>query len=86
MTSSARKGDWKLVKADLATDHQFDNIAKQPMLFDLASDISEKTDLAAQRPERVRELLQTWTKWEAGLVPPAWEHHSLQRPPKPSPD
>jgi arylsulfatase A-like enzyme len=77
-----RRGDWKLVKPDLATDAQFGNIAKQPMLFDLATDIREQTDLAAQHPEKVKELLETWQEWNTGLIPAAWAHHSLQPPPK----
>jgi hypothetical protein len=77
-----RMGDWKLVKPDLAPDAQFGNIAKQPMLFNLVTDIGEKTDLAAQHPDKVKELLETWQKWNADLVPAAWAHHSLQRPPK----
>jgi arylsulfatase A-like enzyme len=74
-----RQGDWKLVRADLATDQQFGDVAKQPMLFHLADDISEKKDLAAAHPDKVKELAQAWQKWNAGLVPPAWQHHSLQK-------
>ena len=51
-----RKGDWKLVRADLATDKQFGDIAKKPMLFNLADDIGEKNDLADAQPEKVKEL------------------------------
>lgn len=76
-----RTGDWKLVRADLATDKQFGDIAKKPMLFNLADDIGEKHDLADRQPEKVKELLAAWQKWNAELLPPAWQHHSLQKPP-----
>jgi arylsulfatase A-like enzyme len=77
-----RTGDWKLVRADLATDREFGDIAPRPMLFNLAEDIGERNDLAATRPEKVREMLAAWKRWNAGLAPPAWLHHSLQKPKK----
>lgn len=77
-----RMGEWKLVRADLATDKQFGNIAREPMLFNLADDIGEQRDLSASQPERVKEMQQTWQKWNEGLAKPAWLHHSLQKPRK----
>jgi arylsulfatase A-like enzyme len=77
-----RSGDWKLVRPDLATDAPFGNIAPRPMLFNLARDVGETTDLAAKHPEKVKELQGRWQKWNAGLTAPAWKHHSLQPPPK----
>lgn len=77
-----RQGDWKLVRADLATDKPFGNIAPRPMLFNLAEDIGEKKNLAETQPERVKELAAAWQKWNEGLAPPAWLHHSLQKPTK----
>jgi arylsulfatase A-like enzyme len=74
-----RQGDWKLVKPDLATDAGFGNIAKQPMLYNLADDIGERTDLAAQQPERVKQMWEAWQKWNAELVPASWPHHTLQQ-------
>ncbi len=74
-----RQGDWKLVKPDLATDAGFGNIAKQPMLYNLATDIGERTDLAAQQPERVKQMWETWQKWNAELAPATWRHHTLQQ-------
>ena len=79
---AVRKGDWKLVRPDLAVDKPFGNIAKQPMLFNLAVDIGEKKNLAADHPERVKEMMQLWQKWNEGLKPAAWPHHSLQKPKK----
>jgi arylsulfatase A-like enzyme len=80
-----RMGDWKLVRADLAPDKQFGDIAKKPMLFNLAEDIGEKKDLAEAQPEKVNEMLNVWQKWNDGLASPAWLHHSLQQPPKKAP-
>jgi arylsulfatase A-like enzyme len=77
-----RMGDWKLVRADLATDKQFGDIAKKPMLFNLADDIGEKKDLAEAQPERVKEMFKVWQKWNDELAPAAWLHHSLQKLPK----
>jgi arylsulfatase A-like enzyme len=77
-----RKGDWKLVRGDLSADQPFGNIAPRPMLFHLTDDRGEKNDQAAAHPEKVRELHDAWRKWNASLAPPAWQHHSLQRPAK----
>jgi arylsulfatase A-like enzyme len=77
-----RKGDWKLVRADLASDKQFGDIAKKPMLFNLKDDIGEMKDLAEAHPEKVKELTEAWQKWNAELMEPKWQHHSLQKPKK----
>lgn len=45
-------GDWKLIRLF----HQGDNGAHAYRLYNLAEDIGEKRDLAAARPEKVREL------------------------------
>jgi arylsulfatase A-like enzyme len=80
-----RAGDWKLVRPDLAPDKQFGDIAKKPMLINLADDIGEKNDLADAQPDRVKELQLAWDKWNAELAPPLWLHHSLQKPPAKKP-
>jgi arylsulfatase A-like enzyme len=78
-----RRGDWKLVRADLATDKEFGDIADKPMLFNLAEDIGEKKDLAAAHPEKVQELAELWRKWNEGLAAPAWPHPPAAKgPPK----
>ena len=54
--SSVRVGDWKLI-------HWIEDDSVE--LFNLASDLGEKTDLAAQQPERVKDLrarLEAWRK------------------------
>ena len=42
------------------------------VLFDLAADKSETTDLAARRPAVVEELLRQLSQWESGLQNPMW--------------
>lgn len=41
-------------------------------LFDLAADPTERRDLAAERPERVAELMAALAAHEAEQAPPAW--------------
>ncbi len=77
-----RKGDWKLVKAPGA-GAPFDETAvtattEGASLYNLARDLGEQTDLAAQEPEKVKELAAAWEAWNVGLVPPAW--HPVRRP------
>ncbi|MBN1418430.1 MAG: arylsulfatase [Planctomycetes bacterium] len=51
-----RAGDWKLVAEG----------AKGPWeLYDLAADRCESNDLAARAPDRVKDLADRWTAWEA---------------------
>jgi arylsulfatase A-like enzyme len=77
-----RAGDWKLVRPDFSPDVPFGKVAERPMLFNLAEDIGEQTDLAAKHPDRVKELMAKWQAWNATLPAPAWKHHSLQPPKK----
>jgi arylsulfatase A-like enzyme len=53
-----RDGDWKLVQ-----------INEQQHLFNLKDDPSEKQNLAVQYPAKVKELLRSYTDWEASLPP-----------------
>ena len=66
-----RKGDWVLVKPSMGTK-EYENIAKTAMLFNLKEDIAQEKDLAAQMPERVREMQAEWDRWNAGLMTPRW--------------
>jgi arylsulfatase A-like enzyme len=67
-----RQGDWKLVRPDLAIVEEFGDIAKEPMLFNLAEDIGEKNDLAAKNPDKARALQAAWDKWNTGMIKPRW--------------
>jgi len=66
-----RKGDWVLVKPSMGTK-EYENIAKVPMLFDLSKDIGQEKDLAAQFPDRVREMQTDWDRWNQTLMAPRW--------------
>lgn len=59
---AVRKGKWKLV--------EFGDQLSQ--LFDLETDIGEKTDLSSKHPETVKELRAAWQKWSAEMAKPAW--------------
>jgi arylsulfatase A-like enzyme len=50
---AVRQGDWKLVLD-----------GPNPMLFNLASDIGERNDLANQRPDIVKKLYPLIAQWE----------------------
>ena len=77
-----RMGDWKLVKAPglsagpAALRGQATTEGAE--LYNLARDIGERTNLAANEPEKVKELAAAWKAWDAELMEPAW------RPPQPS--
>lgn len=58
-----RSGDWKLI---------ISGKTHQQWLYNLASDKSEKTDLAQQNPVKVKELQAALQNWEKGLVKPLW--------------
>src|SRR5207244_3431206 len=60
--SAVRNGNWKLVKMN----------SQPAQLFDLAVDIGEKTDLAAQKPEVEKKLAQAWREWDSQLAKPLW--------------
>ncbi|MET9268148.1 arylsulfatase [Kribbella sp. NPDC003557] len=59
--AAIRSGRWKLVR-------EFEGPWE---LYDLATDRSESTDLAADQPDRVQELSNRWQRWadEAGVIP-----------------
>lgn len=58
-----RQGDWKLVKNDT-----------EPIaLYDLATDVSETRNLAAEQPAVLREMETAWRAWDATLKDPLWK-------------
>lgn len=73
-----RRRDWKLVRYDATVDHpgQRSPGARPPVsparLYDLARDAGEGNDLAAQHPEKVRELEAAWNRWNAEQAQPLW--------------
>lgn len=61
-----RHGDWKIVREGGRGQ------GGAWLLFNLASDLSEKTDLAAQEPARLADLVQRWDAWNATQKPALW--------------
>ncbi len=59
--AAARMGDWKLVLQQGKTE-----------LYNLSEDIGEKSDLAAAKPEKLKELQAAYAKWDSELAEPLW--------------
>jgi len=62
-SKAVRKGDWKLVISEKTN---------KTWLYNLATDKSETTDLAQQRPEIAAELQAALKQWEKGMAEPLW--------------
>jgi len=60
--AAMRQGDWKIIRGRNATWQ----------LYDLANDLGETQNLAAQQPEKVRALEARWKEWNAEQGEPAW--------------
>ena len=58
-----RKGDLKLLQAEQGG----------VQLFDLASDVGEQHDLAAEKPDAVARLKKDYQAWNAELKDPQWQ-------------
>ena len=75
-----RMGDWKLVKAREprgTAAEAFENPGTDAdlagaQLFNLATDMGEKVNLAQKEPARVKALETAWKKWRATLEEPRW--------------
>ncbi len=71
---AVRQGDWKLVRYDGNADTNTGK--RQPVtaarLYDLSKDIHEDRDLAAEQPEKVKQLQALWDEWNQGNVKPLW--------------
>jgi arylsulfatase A-like enzyme len=67
---AVRKGDWKLVRYDLAAENGTGTSPTK--LYDLKGDVGEATDLAAAHPDRVKELRAAWDAWNKANVPALW--------------
>ena len=75
-TMAVRKGDWKLVKTREGplrdTDPAVLSDLSTAELYNLEDDIGETKNLAAARPEKVKELAEVWWQWNKDLVRPLW--------------
>ncbi len=58
----ARVGDWKLVN----------NGDGKEKLYNLADDIGERKDLAAAKPDKLKELQAAYKEWDSRNVAPKW--------------
>ncbi len=74
-----RMGDWKLVKAPTTREEE-DELEKLgtdadlagAQLFNLATDMGEKVNLAQKEPARAKALETQWKKWRATIEEPRW--------------
>jgi arylsulfatase A-like enzyme len=62
VAAAVRKGPWKLIRVE----------TNPIMLFNIADDPSETTNVAAANPVIVAELRALLEDWEQGLAEPAW--------------
>lgn len=70
--NAVRRGNMKLVRLGKA----------EPELYDLATDISESKNLAAEKPEVVKELVAAIAEWEKGTISPTFESPKGGQPKK----
>jgi arylsulfatase A-like enzyme len=61
--NAVRRGNWKLVRLGKA----------EPELYDLAADIGESKNVAAEHPQVVLELVTAIAEWEKGTIAPTFE-------------
>jgi len=61
-----RQNEWKVVQEEEG----------EPMLFHLGRDLAETTDLAAEEPEQLAQLLRTWEAWSATMRPGRWRKYT----------
>lgn len=65
--AALRQGDWKLVRDARGRQAPWE-------LYDLSTDIGEQQNLAASRPDRLRELEAAWNRLNAEMaLEPAWQ-------------
>jgi arylsulfatase A-like enzyme len=62
-----RKGDWKML---FHTKHEDKSTPWE--LYNLATDIGESQNVAAEHPDVVKELSDAWKKWDSQLAEPGW--------------
>jgi len=82
--ASVHLGEWKLVaRGDFFAEHPV--VSPKLELYDLAADIAESNDVAAQHPERVADLhkrLREFGAWQKTGVAPYAEGRDDFKPPK----
>jgi arylsulfatase A-like enzyme len=79
---AVRKGDWKITRAAARGARQRrrrparGNAEEQ--LYNLAQDIGENKDVAAEHADTVAELMSAWEKWNSELMAPRWQRANAQ--------
>ncbi len=68
--NAVRRGNMKLVR----------NGKTEPELYDLAADVGESRNLAAEKPEIVKELVAAIAEWEKGTIAPTFESPKAGKP------
>lgn len=68
---AVRQGNWKLV-----------NTSSHAELFDLATDISETRNLAAEQPNVVKKLTKAHEAWNTQMIDPLWPRYVHKPKPK----
>jgi arylsulfatase A-like enzyme len=73
---AVRRGDWKLVKTRDGPLVDLDPAVLTDLsragLYNLAEDLGERRDRAAERPDKAKELADLWRQWNRGMSLPAW--------------
>jgi arylsulfatase A-like enzyme len=69
--TAIRMGNFKLVRYDAAAEGGSGTVLG-PKLYNLSTDIGEAKDLAAEMPDKVKELQAKWDTWNQGNVAPLW--------------
>ena len=70
-----RRGSGKLVKTRegrLDTNVAALGNLSEATLYNLAQDIGEQRDLAAEHPDKVKELTAAWQAWNRQMAIPLW--------------
>jgi arylsulfatase A-like enzyme len=79
---AVRKGDWKITRAvgQPGPERRKKRTRKvvSGQLFNLTRDIGEKQDVAAEHPEKVKELMDAWQNWNSELMAPRWQRANAQ--------
>jgi len=76
---AVRKGEWKITDAVARRAQRRRGgrgVGKQ--LYNLAHDIGESNDVAADHADTFRELLEAWEKWDSELMVPRWQRANGQ--------
>ena len=66
--AAIRTGDWKLLRNPGRREP-----GSKWELYDLKNDISETSDLSAEQPARLKELVVAWERLNEQMIDPVWQ-------------